>query len=1087
MKKNVIIVILALAVIAGGLFSVFIYQNATSFEATYQPFENEDILYEDGELYVDSQLLLTAADSTSKRKVEKLVESYGGEIVGYLSISNDYQISFPNGKSLDELHTIMEEISQTEEIETVSLHSLTPISTESVNYTSDPWINADRTDDTSGSKWNEATPSGNNWWAEAIMLPAVWRMENIDFQDVKVGIYDTMFDLTHEDLDNGRFAKNWYNPQDEDGNCTVSSLYQTNQNPDINPAHGTHVAGILAGEGGNGTCISGTSQNAQLYGYSYDGNSPDKFTERASIYETKYAISLMLNEGVKIINMSCAYGELLVAAQNNNSIAQTELINRSSSFEQFLLKCLEHYDFLIVKSAGNDSGHLWSPCEVDKDHPYGYIEDKKISADITYDAIYDFLGAIENETVRNHIIMVGAVTNSTEENFYESPNKIFTTEDNVGTTFYYTCYTNRGDRVDVYAPGNDILSDFPGNISALDTGTSMAAPMVSGIAALVWGYNPNLKAEQVKEIIIDSATEDMKVVNAFYAVLQTMMLTRSEDASEDPENSSSGIVLGYTFENVIDQNSEDSSNPVADVTIRISEKDNTGNVQEIKSDQLGSYQEMLPPGTYIAEIKENGYHVMSQEFSITSGRITSVNFLMEQSITSFQVIDKNSKNPVAGVQCQITSSDGNGNTILQNTDEEGNAFIHLLPGTYHITFRAEGYDAVTQDIQVNTYDDTELGIIEIEKTIDKAYNRYRQLINQYEDTYGRAGIDNKRLSSDYFTSWMTGLCYLELIDFDNNGMEELLLVYKKTKQKSSEVDFVGYDFIFEVWEYKEDNIHLLDSGELYGCDGGGETLIITKRNDNTYVLTGGADSFAYNYYHGYKDNRTFGIVREALMDENGSADNGYHTYKINGNAVSEEEWEKTEKEWSGNERTYPMNSSASAENNPYNNALQKIKSTKEKLGMDISYMSSKEYISQNTIIQQIKASVKNNDDYSKVVVSVTKGSMNWKKTFIQDNIHYSQIYGVAECFDITGDGEDELILELEAVGSTYCAADVIVYTFSNNKMEQILYLDDEKLSSYKNGYMACCGVSRIEKGKLYISSEETTVCFTYKNGKWTCN
>lgn len=939
MKKYILLGVAIIVVIVGGAFFALTYINTCSFEATYEPFNEEDIVFKDGTLYVDSQLLLTAERSTPKRKIEKLVRSYDGEIAGYLSISDDYQISFPNGKTLDELHTIIDDISQEAYVESVSLHSLTPISTESVNYTSDPWIDAKRPDDTSGSNWNEATPSGNNWWAEAIMLPAVWRMDNINFQDVKVGIYDTMFDLTHEDLDNGRFVKTWYNPQDENGNCIVASIYKTNENPDISPAHGTHVAGILAGEGGNGTCISGTSQNAQLYGYSYNGNSPEKFAEQASIYETKYAISLMLNEGVKIINMSYGDGELLVAAQNGNSIARTELINESSSFEQFFLRCLEHYDFLIVKGAGNDSGHLWSTCDVDKDHPYGYIENKKISADITYDAIYDFLGAIENETVRNHIIMVGAVTNSTDENIYESPNKIFTTEDNVGATYYYSCYSNRGDRVDVYAPGNDILSDFPDNISALDTGTSMATPMVSGIAALVWGVNPQLKAAQVKEIIMDSASEDMRVVNAFYAVLRTLMLTRSEDTDEDTEKAISGMALGFTCENVKDQDSNVISNPIADVTIRISQKDNVKNVKEIKTDQLGSYQETLPPGTYLAEIKENGYHAISQEFSITSGKIASVNFLMEKNITSFQMIDKNSQQPIPHVQCQIAASGENGNTLRQNTGKNGKATIELSPGTYRITFHAEGYDDVTQEVKVNAYEDTKLGKIEMEKIIDKSYSRYRQLIEQYDDTYGLADIDYKRFSGSYSTSWMTGLCYLELIDFDNNGIEELLLVYKKTKQDSSEVDYVGFDYIFEVWGYEQDNIHLLDSGELYGNDGAGKTLIITRYNGNTYIKTGSADSFAYNYYHGYKDNGDFGIARETLMDEEIREKSGYYTYKINGAVVSQEEWENTEEEWSKNVEYYPMNSSSIRVNIGYNENMQKIKETKETLGMDISYMS----------------------------------------------------------------------------------------------------------------------------------------------------
>ena len=59
--------------------------------------------------------------------------------------------------------------------------------------------------------------------------------------------------------------------------------------------------------------------------------------------------------------------------------------------------------------------------------------------------------------------------------------------------------------VDVFAPGVDILStDGKGGVSR-ESGTSMAAPVVSGLAALIMAYHPNLTAAQVKRIIIESA------------------------------------------------------------------------------------------------------------------------------------------------------------------------------------------------------------------------------------------------------------------------------------------------------------------------------------------------------------------------------------------------------------------------------------------------------------------------------------------------------------------------------------------------------------------------------------------------------
>jgi subtilisin family serine protease len=64
-------------------------------------------------------------------------------------------------------------------------------------------------------------------------------------------------------------------------------------------------------------------------------------------------------------------------------------------------------------------------------------------------------------------------------------------------------FSNYGQQqVDVFAPGVDILSTVPGNQYEKDSGTSMAAPVVSGLAALIMDYYPNLTASDVRRIIL---------------------------------------------------------------------------------------------------------------------------------------------------------------------------------------------------------------------------------------------------------------------------------------------------------------------------------------------------------------------------------------------------------------------------------------------------------------------------------------------------------------------------------------------------------------------------------------------------------
>lgn len=69
-------------------------------------------------------------------------------------------------------------------------------------------------------------------------------------------------------------------------------------------------------------------------------------------------------------------------------------------------------------------------------------------------------------------------------------------------------FSNYGKKtVDVFAPGVDIYSTVPNGGYEKLSGTSMATPVTSGVAALIKSYFPDLSAKQIKSIIIKSATK----------------------------------------------------------------------------------------------------------------------------------------------------------------------------------------------------------------------------------------------------------------------------------------------------------------------------------------------------------------------------------------------------------------------------------------------------------------------------------------------------------------------------------------------------------------------------------------------------
>lgn len=93
-------------------------------EAFFKQPAPRDIVYdgETGLRYVKNQLLISAFLDTPKEKIEQLAKELDAEIVGYIEITNDYQIEFLTDKTLDELEAAADYIDSFPFIVSVTLN-----------------------------------------------------------------------------------------------------------------------------------------------------------------------------------------------------------------------------------------------------------------------------------------------------------------------------------------------------------------------------------------------------------------------------------------------------------------------------------------------------------------------------------------------------------------------------------------------------------------------------------------------------------------------------------------------------------------------------------------------------------------------------------------------------------------------------------------------------------------------------------------------------------------------------------------------------------------------------------------------------
>ena len=303
---------------------------------------------------------------------------------------------------------------------------------------------------TSGALWGMSGPTTTPASTYGSQAAAAWARGNTCSNAVAVGIIDEGYMFTHSEL----AANKWTNPydaadgSDNDGNQYVDDVngwdFAGNDNTvfdGVNDDHGTHVAGTIAGKGGNGAGVAGVCWNLTLISAKFLGNHGG--TTANAIKAVDYLTDLKTRHGIKIVATNNSWG--------------------GGGFSQALQDAIERAnaaDILFVAAAGNESTNIDST----PSYPAGYPNANIISV-----AAIDKTGALASFSnygaTKVHLGAPGVAIVST---------------------------------VPVRAKGN--LTEGYASYS----GTSMATPHVTGAAAMYASSHPTATAAQIKAAILSS-------------------------------------------------------------------------------------------------------------------------------------------------------------------------------------------------------------------------------------------------------------------------------------------------------------------------------------------------------------------------------------------------------------------------------------------------------------------------------------------------------------------------------------------------------------------------------------------------------